>query len=278
MIRFLASLPLVAACFAAPALADELIRQANDQEALMLGLSYLSADLQSVDNAGAAVLNKVSGPQIGVGYASTRMRTLFGLPNFYTRVEISLGLGQQDFTGDPTDPSTGVVGTSKGPFDFDSESLRLRVGYSKEFGAGGRMALTPFLGLAQEAWLRGATTFSDKTAYYHYAAEIGLLGQATLTTKLVLGLDASLGRTLGALQVDQGNLVALHRAITSSFALYLDNRTSADWHQRLILRQSYLRYGEPARSVGLFEPRRNSALSVHLEFGTERDLFKLLFH
>ncbi len=139
------------------------------------------------------------------------------------------------------------------------------------------MALTPYFGLAQQAWLRGATTFSPATAYSHYAAEIGLLGQATLTSRLVLGVDASLGRTVGALQLDQGNLLAPRAGILSSFALYLDNRTYADWHQRLILRQSYLRYGEPAKSVGLLEPRRNSALSIQLEFGTERDLFKTLF-
>jgi len=278
MTRFLASLPLAAVCFAAPALADELIRQANDQEGLMVGLSRQRAGLQSVDKAGATVLNETAGAQIEVGYANTRMRTLFGLPNFYTRLEISLGLGQQNFAGNPTDPSTGAVGSSKGPFDVDTESVRVRVGYTKEFGAGGRMALTPFLGVAQEAWLRGATTYSDKTAYYHYAAEIGLLGQATLTHKVVLGADASFGRTVGAWQIDQGNLIAPRTGIRSSFALYLDNRTSTDWHQRLILRQTYLRYREPAQSVGMFEPRRNSALSLQLEFGTERDLFKLLFH
>jgi hypothetical protein len=278
MTRLLATLPLAVVCYAAPVLADELIRQANDQEALMLGLSHLSAGLQSVDQAGAPVLNKVSGPQIEVGYANTRMRTLFGLPNFYTRAEVSFGLGQQDFAGNLVDPSTGVVRTSNGPFLVETESLRGRVGYSREFGAGGRMALTPFLGLAQHAWLRGATTSSGLTAYYDYAAEIGLLGQATLTPKLVLGAEASVGRTLGAWQIDQRGLIDPRGGMTSSFALYLDNRTSADWHQRLILRQSYLRYGEPAQSVGSFEPRRNSELSVQLEFGTEMDLFETLFH
>src|SRR5258706_2906664 len=116
MTRFLASLPLAAACFALPAMADELIRQANDQESLMVGLSRQRAGLQSVDQAGATVLNETAGGQIEVGYANTRMRSLFGLPNFYTRAEIFLGLCQQNFSGRATGPSTGPVGSSKGPF------------------------------------------------------------------------------------------------------------------------------------------------------------------
>jgi hypothetical protein len=193
-------------------------------------------------------------------------------------VEVSFGLGQQDFTGNVADPSTGAVGSSNGPFNVESESMKLRVGYTRELGDARRVALTPFFGLAQQAWLRGDTTYSGSTVYWHYAAEIGLLGQVTVTPKLVLGADASLGHTIGAWQIDQRDLIKPNGGITSSVALYLDNRTSNDWHQRLIVRQSWIRYGEPAQSVGSFEPRRNSALSVQLEFGTELDLFETLFH
>jgi hypothetical protein len=240
-------------------------------------LSRQRAGLQSVDKAGAPVFNETSGPQIEAGYANTRMQTLFGMPDFYTRLEISLGLGQQNFAGDPVDPSTGVAGTSKGPFNVETESLRFRIGYSREFGAGGRLALTPFFGLAQQAWLRGDTTYSATSAYYHYAAELGLLGQAILAPKLVLGVEASLGRIVGASQIDNVKQIAPRAGNAPSFALYLDNRTSANWHQRFIVRHSTLRYGEPAQAVGLLEPRRNSALSIQLEFGTELDLFNLLF-
>jgi hypothetical protein len=278
MTRLLATLPLAAVFFTAPAMADELIRHANDQETLILGASRQRAGLQSVDNAGARVFNETSGGQIEFGYANTRVQTLFGVPNIYTRVEFSLGLGRQNFAGNPTDPSTGVIGTSNGPFDVDTESLRLRVGYSREFGPGGRMALTPFVGLAQHAWLRDATTFSGTSAYYDYAAELGLLGQASLTRKLVLGVEAGLGRIVGASQIDKTRQIAPRAGNAPSFALILDNRTSANWHQRFIIRHSTVRYGEPAQAVGLLEPRRNSALSLQLEFGTELDLFKLLFH
>jgi hypothetical protein len=277
MTGLLAILPIAAFCLAAPAWADDLIRQANSQEALILGVSHLSAGLQSVDRAGVPVLNNLSGPQIEAGYSNTRMRTLFGLPNIYRRVDFTLGLGQQDFAGNPANPSSGVVGASPGPFNVETESLRLRVGYTRQFGAGARMALTPFLGLAQSGWVRGATGYSGTTGYLDCAAEIGLLGQAALTPKIVIGADASVGHILGALLFNKPDLTQLHGGFTSSFELYMDNRTSADWHQRLVLRQSFQRYPEPAQSVGSFEPRRNSAISVQLEFGTELDLFEYLF-
>jgi hypothetical protein len=277
MPRFPVIFPFILVCGVPPALADELIRQANGQESLMLGLSYQHERLQSVDQARALVRNELAGPQIELGYANTRMRTFFGVPDIYTRVEISLALSQQDFSGDAVDPSTGVVGKSDGPFDVASESARVRVGYTREFGAGRHLALTPFLGLSQLAWLRGATSYSGTTAYYHYAAEIGLLGQATLTPKVVLGVDASLGHTVGAWQVDQRDLIGPRGGIMPSFALFLDNRTSSDWHQRLIVRQSYQHYGDPEQSVGSFQPLRHSALSVQLEFGTEGELFEYLF-
>jgi len=277
MPRLLACLPLAVACFAAPALGDELIRQANSQESLMLGVSHQHAGLQAVDKAGATVVNDLSGPQIEFGYANTRMRTWFGLSNIYTRVEVSLALSQQDFTGDPADPSTGVVARSSGPFDVATETVRGRVGYTWYLGAGQHLALTPFLGLSELAWVRGATTYSGTTAYYQYATEIGMLGQATLTPKVVLGVDAGLGYAVGAWQVDQRNLVKPSGGIMPSFALFLDNRTSSDWHQRLIVRQSFQRYGGPEQSVGSLQPLRNSALSVQLEFGTEGDLFEYLF-
>jgi hypothetical protein len=273
----LAILTLALACCAPGAWADELIRQANSQEALILGVSHLSAGLQSVDGAGASVLNNLSGSQIEFGYSNTRMRTLFGRPNIYRRVDFTLGLSQQDFSGNPASPSTGVVGTSRGPFTVETESLRLRVGYTREFGAGKRFALTPFLGAEQAGWVRGATTYSGANAYFHYAAELGLLGQASLTPQIVVGADASVGHILGALLINKPDLTQLHGGLTSSFELYLDNRTSADWHQRLVLRQSYRRYAEPAQSVGYFEPRRDSAISVQLEFGAEVDLFDYLF-
>jgi len=278
MTRFLAALPLAFVCFTAPALADELIRHANDQESLVLGLSRLSNDLQSVDKARAPVQNKLSGGQIELGYANTRMRTLFGLRNIYTRVQICLGLGQQDFDGKVFDPSTGKAGTSNGPFFVETESMRARVGYTWEFGGGGPLAVTPFLGLSQQGWLRGDTTYSGTTAYHHFAANVGLLGQMSVTPQIVFGAEASLGRILRAWQVDQRDLISPQSGLSSSLALYLDNRTSSDWHQRFIVRQSVQRYGEPAQSVGSFEPRRDTAISFELEFGTELDLFESLFH
>ena len=272
---------LLAACalpIALAAHADELIRQANDQESLILGISHLHAGVQAFDKAGASVLNEESGPQIQIGYGNTRMRTFLGLQNFYTNVEISFGLSQQDYDGNSYSPSTGARGTSNGPFNVETEAMRLRVGYSQELGAGRRVALTPFVGLVQLAWLRAPSTYSGLTAYYHYAAEAGLLAQASLTRNVVFGVDASIGRTFGSWQLDSHDLIDPHAAITTSFALYLDNRTTADWHQRLEIRESFLRYGEPARTGGFFEPRRNSALSFTLEFGTELNLFESLFH
>jgi len=261
-----------------PALADELIREANDQESLAMGVAHVHASEQALDSRGSSVVEEESGSQLQIGYGTVRTRALFGVPGFYTNLEIFLGGADMGYAGSPFNPMTGAVEPNDGGFDVATESVRLRVGRSREFGADGRVALTPFLGLSQQAWLRNSSTDSPFSAYNHVAAEIGILAQASLTRKLVLGTDASLGRTLDALLLDGHNLTWPHNATTSSFALYLDNRTYADWHQRLEIRQSFLRYGEPAYSGGLFEPRRNSTSAIMLEMGTEKDLFKTLFY
>lgn len=260
------------------ALADELIRQANDQESLTLGLAHVHAGQQALDKAGAPVLNEEGGPQMQLGYGSARTRSLFGVPGFYTDLHILLGAGTLAYGGPSYDPSTGVAGPNNGSFNRATESVAVRVGRSVEFGASGRIALTPYLGVGQQAWLSNSSSYSRATSYNHYTAELGALAQASLTRRVVLGVDASIGRELGALQLDGHNLTWPHHGTATSLGLYLDNRTYSDWHQRLILRQDSLRYGEPANAGGVFEPRHASSLAIQLQFGTELDLYKGLFY
>jgi hypothetical protein len=277
MARLHASLLLASFCCLQAAHADELIRQANGQESLVLGVTYLRERFESIDSARTVVPNELSGPQIEIGYANTRMRTLFGRPDFYTRTEVSLGLSQVDFGGDSRDPETGAASKSNGPFNMESESMRARVGYLWEFGANRRFALTPFVGLGQHGEVRGSSGGLAGTGFYgEFIGEIGLLGQMTLTDQIVAGADASFGHTIGAWQVESRDVLG-PTAVASNFELYLDNRTFPDWHQRLIVKYSDLRFGGVEASTGTLQPQRHSGLSIQLEFGTEGDLFELFF-
>ncbi|HEX4596280.1 MAG TPA: hypothetical protein VH278_00705 [Burkholderiaceae bacterium] len=276
MARLLASLFLASFCCPEAARADELIRQANGQESLILGVTYLREGYQSIDTDKTVVPNEVSGPQIEIGFANTRMRTLFGRPNFYTRTEVSFGLSQEDFGGDSRDPGTGAARKSNGPFNTESESMRARAGYMWEFGANRRFALIPFVGLAQQAAVRGASGLVGTGFYADFTAEMGLLGQMALTRQIVLGADASAGHTIGAWDVESRDVIG-PTAVPSTYELYLDNRTFADWHQRLIVKYSDVRFGGVEASTGTLQPRRHSGLSFQLEFGTEGDLFELFF-
>jgi len=277
MKRILALLLLLAVCVAA-ADADERIRDANNLEALTLAVSRIGADLQSRDQAGAPVFNRLEGPQIEFGYANSRTRTAFGVPGFYTRYELALALGRQDFAGNAIDPSSGAAAAGNGPFNVQAATARGRLGYSWEYGPGGRAALTPFVGFGQQLGRRGATVASGTTVNFHDVAEIGVLAQATLSPWIVLGADASIGRIIGAWQVDQNTLLGPNGRIASAFSVYLDHRSAADNHERIVLRQSSLRFGAPAQSTGSLEPRRNSAITIGLEFGTEGNLLEELFH
>jgi hypothetical protein len=278
MKRILPLLLLPVACWAVTANADERTFDANNVEALTLALSHLGADLQSRDTAGAPVHNRLTGPQIEFGYANTRTRAVFGVPGFYTRLELSLGFSRQDFSGGFTDPSTGVLASTKGPFDALAEAARGRIGYGWEFGPDRRLAATPYLGLAQQSWLRSATAVSGTAAYFHEAVEAGLLLQTSVAREYVLGADASVGRVLGAWQIDHRNLLGPQGRIATSISLYLDHRTDADSHERIFVRQGSYRFGEPAQTTGSLEPRRNSAFTIGLEFGTEGNLLEALFH
>ena len=269
---------LAALVFTGRARADELIRAANNQQSLTLGLAHIHEGEQARDNAGAVVLNEESGPQLQLGYGTTRTRTLFGVPGFYTDLRLLLGLGTLAYAGPSYAANTGVAGPNGGNFNHANETVRLRVGRSLELGSGGRYAVTPYLGLGQQAWLSSASSQTRATVYNHYSGELGLLAQAAVTHQIVLGLDASAAREFAAIQVDQQFMTWPHRGTGTSFGLYLDNRTYSDWHQRLEIRQDSLRYGEPATVANVFEPRRSSGLAVQLTFGTELDLYKGLFY
>lgn len=271
-------LSMAAAVLAAGANADEPTREANNQEALTLAVSHQRADMQSRDTAGAAVLNQMSGPQAAFGYANTRVRNVLGVPGFYTRFEMALGWGRQDFTGDYIDPSTGLTAPSKGPFDVLSETARGRIGYGWELGPGGHVTVTPFLGLSEQAWRRNSTAAAGTAVSLQDAAEIGLLAQASFSRHWVLGADASVGHVLGVWQVDHGYAFVPSARIGTIASLYVDHRSDATSHERIVVQQNAMRFGEPAQSTGVLEPRRNSGLSIGLEFGTSANLFDELFH
>jgi len=278
MKHILALLWLPASFWAANAYADEPIRSANNVEALTLAVSHLAHDLQSRDPAGDTINNRLTGPQIEIGYANSRIRDAFGVPGFYSRFEFALGYGRENFSGTSLDPSTGAVAPDKGPLDVLTESAQGRFGYDWELGPQRRLALVPYLGVTQQAWRRDSTTASGTAAYFHSALEAGLMVQASLSPRLVLGADASVGHVVGALQIDHGDLIEPRGRIATTGSLYLDHRSDATSHERLLIRQTSLRFGEPAQTTGVLEPRRNSGFTIGLEFGTTGNLFEELFH
>ena len=269
---------LVTAAITTMATADDRIHEANNLEALTLAVSHPSTDLQSRDSADAQLANRVAGPQIAFGYVRSRTPTVFGIAGFCTRFEMALGLGREDFSGAALDPSSGAPVAGNGPFNFQTLTARGRLGYGWEFGPEGRFALAPYLALAQQISHRGATVVSGSTTGLQNAVEIGLLAQASLASEWVLGAEAGAGHTIGAWQVDNHNMIEPAARLVPAASVFLDHRTDADSHERIVLRRDAARFGDPAQSTGSLEPRRQSAFTIQLEFGTEGDLLEALFH
>ena len=276
MKRLLAILSAASIC--ATAAADEQIHDANNLEALTLAVAHVGTDLQSRDAAGAQVDNRVAGPQIAFGYVRSRTPAVFGVSGFNTRVEMGLALGRADFAGAALDPSSGAVVAGNGPFNVQALAARGRLGYGWEFGPGGRLSLAPYLALVQQVSHRGGTVVSGSATSLQNAAEAGLLAQASLAAGWVLGIEAGVGHTIGDWQVDNHNVIEPAARLLPAASLFLDHRTDADGHERIVLRQGVARYGDPAQATGSLEPRRQSSFTIGLEFGTEGDLFEALFH
>lgn len=269
---------LFTACICATAVADDRIHDANNLEALTLAVTHLGSDLQSRDSAGDPIANRIAGPQIAFGYVRSRTPTVFGVPGFNTRFEMALGLGRQDFAGAALDPSTGAAVPGSGPFNVQTLNTRGRLGYGWELGPGRHISLAPFVGLSQQISHRGATVVSGSAAYRQNAAELGLLAQASLLSEWVLGVEASVGHTIGAWQVDSRNVTEPSARLVPAVSLFMDHRTDANSHERIVLRQGVARFGDPAQATGSLEPRRTSAFTIGLEFGTEGNLLEALFH
>jgi hypothetical protein len=262
--------------------ADALIGAANDQESLVIGVTHVHAGEQARDSADQAVLNEEAGTQLLIGYGIVRTRTLFGVPGFFTDLEVAFGAGHLGYAGPSFDPTSGlpstITGDASGGYEMLSDAVRVRAGRTRELGAGGHLALTPYLGLTQQAWLRNSTGYTSFSGYGDAALEVGLLAQAALTRKIVLGADAAVGRTLGNMELAGHNLEWPQRATATTFSLYLDNRTFAEWHQRFEIRRATQSFGGLSPRNGLFEPRQASSTALLLEFGTEKDLLQTLFY
>jgi hypothetical protein len=265
------SLPTAAALIAAsPAvLADEPIRQTNNQESYSIAIAPLHVTEQTNPLQGPPVIDSVAGTRYLYGYEVARTRAIFTVPGWYTDFDVSAGGATLLDTGSQFESGvTGPVPLNES-VTYGEESVRGRVGRTFEFARNGIFAVTPFVGLSEKFWVREAPV-NDNASGYMYAdggVEGGILAQASLPWHLVLGASAAAGRTTGALV--HGEALERNYASTKSYSLKLDHRTIPDWHQSLEVRQIFRHYSLAPDVPSFFEPSRASELSVMLEVGWE---------
>lgn len=247
--------------------AQEGIGTVNNQESLAVGL----APLHATEQASGGATNTVAGTRFLFGYAAARSRTVFGIPDLYTDFDVQFGVATLRYGGSSLNPPAGAATAVSQSVSQVDEALRVRLGRSFAVLSAGSAAITPFLGVSQRAWVRDATDNGIANFHYQVGSEAGLLVQAALPWHLVLGADAAVGRTLGTVIFDGYGNTLYGR--TTAFALALDHRTFANWHQRVAIRQSTLRYAPPAAGAGSFEPRRTADLAFLFEVGGETGVF-----
>jgi len=257
-----------------PAAADQQIDQVNNLESMSLGVMPFHATEQAAQVGGPPFTNYEYGKELVVGYEIAKTRTFFGISNLYTNFQATLGDAHVGYWGTTINRTTGSLGTVDNTQDFVAERVDYRLGRSFPIDAAARYELTPYVDVGQEAWLRESSGDGNPTWYDHESLELGGMFQMSVTRKLVLGADASLGRTFEEVLFD-GSIHERYRpynATIGQFALSIDHRTYDDWHQRFELRARVLRYGEPNVS-DLFMPKRTSEIEFVVQFGTERGFF-----
>jgi hypothetical protein len=256
---------------AVPAFANESISQVNNQESLAVGLAPVHVSEAAVDQQGGSFVNHEAGTRFLFGYDAARTRTILGIPDLYTDLDVLVGVATLRYDGTALASSTAANSSISDSLSYVDESVRVRVGRTLTFFKSENLALTPFAGVTQKAWLRDTSVSGMAGFYDHEGAEVGALVQMGLPSSFVFGADAAVGRALAAVSFDgAGSRIV---ATTSTFSLKLDHRTFPDWHQRVEIRQNFLRYAQPANIPALFEPRRTSDLAIMLEIGGETSVF-----
>jgi hypothetical protein len=246
--------------------ADEAITHVNNQESLSGGVAPLHVSEMALNTGSAPFVDTATGTRFLFGYEAARSRTIVGVADLYTDLDLSVGVATLQYAGNANDPSAGASQQFNQAATYVEEEMRLRLGKSFDFLRGGSVALTPFVGVSQKAWGRDNTAQGSGTFYDHVGMEVGGLVQLSLPLQWVLGADAAIGRTVGTIIFDgSGNPIG---AKATSFSLRLDHRTFPDWHQRLEIRQSTLRYDQP-NIPGNFEPQRTSGLAILFSVGGE---------
>lgn len=237
----------LAACGVAHA--NDAIISANNEVSFVVGaLNQNYHETSKAPQLTGPYLDSESGVQPAAQLAVSRQASLFGISNVYTAASVSVAAGHSSYSGFAIAPANfdaiGKPATqNKRSFTADVD---LRLGKSFTANSSGTVQLTPYLFYGYHNWSR------DKIERYsHDEIGIGMLGQYSLSSSVVLSLDLNVSRTFaGLVQSTHGVDERLGSAYSPSLLVGADYALTKRLHLVAHYQVKRFSYGASASVTG----------------------------
>jgi hypothetical protein len=254
------------------------IVSANNQ----VGIQLISTDLDYDEYTGKygtepGLLSSESGANSGFNLSFSMMRdVLFG--NDFIHLQYARSDGHTDYVGSTFEDSAGYG-------SLHARSSARVIDYSASYGTGFQLSpdfmLTPYVQIAHHEWERGV---NNGQTYLNEVIALGLKPQLSVNSKLVLGANLMLGRTVDA-RINVDGVSSLYPSFKTTlgnseiykfgasadyaFTQHIHGNIGFDWMRFKYGDSPIVHMPNNAAVTDIFEPRSNSiyrTLSIGLGY------------
>lgn len=211
-------------------------------------------------------LDSETGTQPGINLGYVSQSKAFGISNVYFSTELNYAKGTTAYDGYLM--GSGKLVPFKNTTDDTTTNLSARLGRGFTFDIVPDLQVTPFVGVAQQTWVRSMRgQYGYQETYSHANFEIGTLVQFAVTDKLVAGADASFGRSFSSKMKTSGyDTFKLGSDATNSLGVSLDYAVTPKVHAKAGFKTTSFKYGQSPSQAGVLEPSSESTIR-EINFG-----------
>ena len=248
-------LALTLASASAMAQTNKTIEAANSQLSFSVtsqAVTYHELDVSHV--TGGAYLDSETGTLPGYTVQWKGQGDLFELRDMVVQASLHGATGSLGYDGFLQDMAGNIVSPYQSTSSANLTDYSLRVG--KAIPTSVASQVVPFIGYQSHQWVRTmAPPYGYQETYNHNALEVGIMGQAAFTPKLVGTATLSFGSMQDAkMQVSGASTYTLRDQDTKSLELSVYYALDKNWHLSATVGRTEFEYGQSAVVSNSYEP------------------------
>lgn len=235
-------------CFSHLAVADmSVIRDVNDKTTILLS----AQNIDYKEYRSGEILDSEKGTIPGIELSIPLVKN-YMFDHEYLRLNLSGYKGKTDYVGQYM-----VGGAGYGSVRTKDSARMTHYGlkYQKGFELSSQVLMSPYFEVSGRNWLRGLNTYEETYKHSYYG--VGLLGQASLGSSVVVFFDALYGKTFNSRIEARGAVnfsAPLGNSSYSKIGLGADYLFTKNVFGRFEVSRANFDYGQSIPNNGYYEP------------------------